>query len=162
MCTELRCWTPLTSAVSVYIGPTSHVKKAGVICAFSSAPHFEYGKIFLNQLGTFGKPLMTASLCWLADLPCRAPEAESCISHIYCNHSASLAAKPVTHCSFRFESLQHAACQVILACFADRQHESPSSGPLRPPTFPDMSVHHHSSPLNFASLPNCHRPSYTS
>ncbi len=113
MCTELRCWTPLTSAVSVYIGPTSHVKKAGVICAFSSAPHLEYGKIFLNQLGTFGKPLMTASLCWLADLPCMAPEAESCTSLLYCDYSATLAASPVSHCSIRLVSLATTAARKL-------------------------------------------------
>lgn len=85
MCTELRCWTPFTSVVSVYIGPTSQVKKAGVIFAFSSAPHLEYGKTFLNHLGTFGKPLITASLCSFADLPCAPPDATSCI----CCHAVS-------------------------------------------------------------------------
>lgn len=70
MCTELFCITPSISASSVYIGPTSQVKKAGVIRAFSSAPHLEYGKTFLNQPGTLGNPLITASLCSAAVLPC--------------------------------------------------------------------------------------------
>ena len=79
MWTELRWLMPLTSAVSVSIGPTSQVKKAGVMQAFSSAPHLEYGKTFLNHFGTLGKPLTTTSLCSLADLPCDVVMCTVCL-----------------------------------------------------------------------------------
>ncbi len=42
MWTALCCTTPLSAVAScVCIGPTSQVKKAGVMRAFNSAPHFE-------------------------------------------------------------------------------------------------------------------------
>lgn len=47
----------------------NHLKKAGVIFALSSAPHFEYGNSFRNHGGTAGKPLMTARCCSSAVLP---------------------------------------------------------------------------------------------
>ncbi len=63
-----RCAAPCRPATS--IGPTSHAKKRGVILAFSSAPHREYGNARRNQAGTRGKPAMTASRCSAAVRPC--------------------------------------------------------------------------------------------
>ena len=72
MWTPLCCTTALSTVAScIFMGPTSHVKKAGVIRALSSAPHFEYGNSFRNQRGTFGKPWMTAALCSAAERPCK-------------------------------------------------------------------------------------------
>jgi len=69
--TALRCAVPSASVASATsIGPTSHAKKRGVILAFSSAPHREYGNARRNQAGTRGKPAMTASRCSAAVRPC--------------------------------------------------------------------------------------------
>ena len=70
--TPLCCTMPLSARASwVCMGPTSHVKKAGVMRALSSAPHLEYGNSFLNHCGTRGKPWITACLCSMAERPCR-------------------------------------------------------------------------------------------
>ena len=58
MWTPLLCLTPSMSTSTVVMGPTSHVKKAGVMRALSSAPHLpqqQYGRhrlrLFLSLLG---------------------------------------------------------------------------------------------------------------
>jgi hypothetical protein len=74
MCTALFWATTsppgaVTSASSVVIGPTSQVKKAGVMRALTSAPHPLYGNARRNQGGTEGKPETTASRCCAAVRP---------------------------------------------------------------------------------------------
>ncbi len=45
MWTPLLCLTPSMSTSTVVMGPTSQVKKAGVMRAFSSAPHLAHRNI---------------------------------------------------------------------------------------------------------------------